>query len=190
MTHLSDTPKKIKPFIGPQWPKGDTGSQGPQGEKGDKGDIGLTGSSGPSGTRGATGLQGVQGPAGPSGATGPKGDKGDTGATGPQGIPGVTPARYSRRHTTNSNGEINLSFSGGLFSVAPIVIACPETPTAEAAGLLYRAEIIGTPTPTSAKIRITKSTLTLNVTGLGNLNLGSVASAGIAAHVIAFEPST
>lgn len=190
---------------GPKGDKGDTGNQGPPGDPGPSGAASATGSAGatgPQGPKGDKGDAGDTGPAGPTGATGAAGAKGDTGSTeatgamGPSGPTGATGAtgpaavRYSQRLTTDSNGEVNITWPSGKFSAAP-VISCEVEPTSIQAGTyFFTANVIGTPTQTSAKIRVTRSTLSVSILGLVNLTLGAAAPSGIAVHVYAMEPIT
>ena len=69
-------------------PKGEQGKKGDKGEKGEKGDTGATGATGPAGPQGETGPAGPQGDPGPQGPEGPQGLRGPQGEAGPKGDPG------------------------------------------------------------------------------------------------------
>ena len=69
-------------------PAGEQGKKGDKGEKGEKGDTGATGATGPAGPQGETGPAGPQGDPGPQGPEGPQGLRGPQGEAGPKGDPG------------------------------------------------------------------------------------------------------
>ena len=118
-------------------PTGTTGATGPTGPTGGTGTAGLIGPTGPTGAQsnvtGPTGSAGNIGPTGPTGTAGSNGTNGPTGPTGsvggvgPTGPTGSTGAASSVPGPTGPNGPTgpagsgtvtNVSFTGGVISVA------------------------------------------------------------------------
>lgn len=103
---------------------------------------------------------------------------------GADGSDGNTNVKYSRVHNTDGNGDLTVTFPGGLFSAPPVVTA---TVASDASGNQFFAEIVGAPTASTAVIKVRKlASLTLNILAFGLLNLFS--SPGVCAvHVTAAD---
>ena len=119
-------PAGPKGETGPAGPKGDPGPQGPegpQGLRGPEGPRGLQGEKGEAGPAGPKGEKGDTGPAGPRGEAGPKGDpgpKGEPGSQGPAGTVSIGTVTATAGETasaavtnggTDTNAELNFSFT-------------------------------------------------------------------------------
>lgn len=133
---------------------------------------------------------GVKGDTGPRGYKGDKGETGDRGPQGPQGEPGPTGANEIKDmniYATDANGMLTITYPSGLFANDPIVFATAVCPSSDVGSYRYQADVIGTPTKTSATIRVhrTKVTPITNLLGLGSLLLSE--SPGKAVNVIVFS---
>jgi hypothetical protein len=149
------------------------GLPGPQGVKGDPGPVG------PSGATGATGAQGVQGQ---------QGLKGDTGPQGAKGVDAEMPRRavlaYAGADLTWTYPE---AFAAGVVPVVEAVAVGPSS--GSTASALYNVQVVGDPTNTSCKLRVnTIAAASVNLLGLGTLNLFSQAPTGVKVHVTARAP--
>lgn len=147
-----------------------------------QGAIGPQGSTGAQGTTGDAGAQGAQGNVGSTGAAGA------TGATGAQGIPGVDAAQTQAfRVSTASTGLYTWTYATPYAAgVVPVIEATCEGPDPQA-GAIVNAQVEGTPTNTSCKIRVNRSTTTIQVLGINVLSL--VTPVATVVHLTARVPS-
>ncbi len=103
---------------------------------------------------------------------------------GVDGDDGDTHVKYCQVHSTDVNGDLTVTFPGGVFSLPPVVTA---TVVSDASGNQYFAELVGSTTNTTAVIKVRKLVgLSLNILSLGLINLFT--SPGVCeVHVIASE---
>lgn len=135
----------------------------------------------------ASDFDGPQGIPGVAGTNGTNGTNGATGATGAQGIPGIDAAQTQEiRATTTSGGLYTwtypVAYAGG---VVPVIECCAEGPDPQNS-VVVSAQVEGTPTNTSCKIRVNRSTTTIQVLGINVLSL--VTPVATVVHVTARAP--
>lgn len=125
--------------------------------------------------------------AGPQGIPGTNGTNGATGATGAQGIPGTDAAQTQEiRATTTSGGLYTWTYPVAYGAgVVPVVECCAEGPDPQNS-VVVNAQVEGTPTNTSCKIRVNRSTTTIQVLGINVLSL--VTPVATVVHVTARAP--
>jgi hypothetical protein len=82
----------------------------------------------------------------------------------------AVPVKYSKRLSTDANGDLTINFPAGMFVAAPVVTVTVESPVA---GDQYLIQLIGTPTTAVAVLKVRKfSALSFIINILGfNLQL-------------------
>lgn len=114
---------------------------------------------------------------------------GATGATGPQGIPGTDAAQtQALRATTAGTGLYTWTYATPFANgVVPVIECCAEGPDPQN-GVTVNAQLEGTPTNTSCKIRVTRTAATV-VALIGLTILSISTSTATVIHLTARVPS-
>lgn len=83
----------------------------------------------------------------------------------------VPPAEYAKRHVTDANGDLTVTFPGGLFPGGSVPVVRGDV-VAGVATDQYQIEMVGQPTPTTAVFKVRKfAGLSLSILSLGVVQL-------------------